>query len=189
MIDPFLLGCAAALFGIAALESEPRWGRFVPGHFGLAIVACVAVGFGAPWWGFPIAAWAGAFASDAVLFGLYALKLRRGRRWWEAGLDADDLSESVHEAPWRTVFLSKWSTKQRARLPYAAGKSHVAPVTFLSASLVSTGIWASLWVAVGGGIGWAARYLSPAWGVSIVVVALVALLALVNRPFAGASTP
>lgn len=174
------------LFAIASLEAVPLWGRWIPGHLGFAAVACVAVGFlgFSPW--LPVAAWAGAFLSDVAFFAWYRLRplrtLRRHGAWWSAGLDVDDLSEALRRAPLSTFLAAKLSTRQRARLAYAAGKAGMGAAAFIALSAFACALWAGAWIALGGGLGWLARSLPLAWGVALLAVAFIALLASVSRP-------
>jgi membrane protein DedA with SNARE-associated domain len=183
---PQATGYLAALFAIASLEAVPLWGRWVPGHLGFAAVACAAAGFlgFTPW--LPVAAWAGAFLSDLAFHAWHSLSpvrtLRRHGAWWRAGLDVDDLSDALRQAPFRAFLRAKFSTRDRARLAYAAGKAQMPPATFAALSAVACALWVGAWVGLGGLLGWLARSLPRAWGVALLSVAFVALLAGVTRP-------
>ncbi|GEM_PF-6569240 len=183
---PDATGYLVALFAIASLEAVPLWGRWVPGHLGFAAVACVAVGFVgvSPW--LLVAAWTGAFLSDLAFYAWYRVRpvrtLRRHGGWWRAGLDVDDLSEALEHGPVGAFFAAKFSTRDRARLAYAAGKADLPPAAFVLLSAFACAVWTSAWIGLGGALGWLARNLPRAWAVALLAVAFVALLASLSRP-------
>lgn len=178
-----------ALFALASLEAVPLWGRFIPGHLGFAAIACVAVGYlgATPWLLVP--AYLGAFLSDQAFFAWYRLRplrtFKKHGAWWAAGLDVDDLAEALRRAPFGTFVEAKFSTRHRARLAYAAGKSEMPWMVFVALSAIVCALWAGAWIGVGALVGWLATQLPPVWAATLLIVAFVALVAGVNRPAAS----
>lgn len=179
----------AALFALAALEAVPLWGRFVPGHLGFAALACLAVGYlgATPWLLAP--AWAGAFLCDVAFFAWYRHRplrtLKRHGAWWRAGLDVDDLSHALDHSPLTTFLEAKFSTRHRARLAYAAGKSTMSWGVFLALSAVVGALWAGVFIGAGALVGWLSTQLPPVWAATVLIVAFVALVLGVSRPAAS----
>lgn len=183
---PELLAFASALFVIAALEAAPSWGKSVPGHLGLATVAAIAVALGtvSPW--LAVAAAAGAVLSDVAAFAWVRLRpfhgVWRGGSWWRAGLDVDDLSEHLRTRPLRAFVRAKFSTKERARLPFAAAKSGMAGAGFAALSVAGSFVWAPVWVGIGAAIGGITLLLPSEGDFVVLSVGLVTLSTLVTRP-------
>lgn len=187
-VPPEVLAVGGALFVIAALEAVPTWGRSVPGHLGLAIVAAIAVAlaWAPPWLAAP--AILGAVVSDAAFFTWYRFRPLHGvwrRRWWRAGLDVDDLSERVRERTFAATMRAKFATRERARLPYAAARSGASVARLALASLVANLVWASTWVLAGALIGGVTRVLPSEGDFVVLAVSLVTLATLVSKPAAG----
>lgn len=181
-----ILAFALVLFGIAALEAVPPWGRSVPGHLGIATMTAVAVATEAasPW--LLVAATLGAILSDLAAFAWIRLRpfhgVWRGGAWWRAGLDVDDLSDQLHKTPFLTFLRAKFSTKERARLPYASAKAGMSGTGFAILSTMGSALWAPTWVLLGGAVGGATLFLPSEGDFVILAVGLVTLSTLVSRP-------
>ena len=179
------LAASIALFLIAAVEALPAWGRWIPGHLGLAIVAAVAVALGAatPW--LAAAAVLGAVVSDLGVFAWIRLRPMRGlvrrRVWWRAGLDVDDLGQQLRRAPVTGFTRAKFSTRERARLPYAAHNAGFGWAGYATLSVLASLVWAPAWLAVGGVIGYATVVLPSEGAFVVLAVSLVALSVAVSQ--------
>lgn len=177
---------AGVLFAIAGLEAMPSYGRAVPGHLALATVSAIAVALGILSPLFVLAPVAGAILSDV---GAYAwIRLRplrgvwRGGSWWKAGLDVDDLSGELHRTPLKAAVAAKFSTRERARLPYAAAKAGIGAGEFATLAIVASSVWAPAWILAGAVIGGITLLLPSEGDFVVLAIGLVTLATLVSRP-------